>query len=322
MRVIRVEADCPEDIAKGLESLESEFQYPLGPGRWFSISHGRDYSRFFRSMGTGVSFVALEENTPAGVISGALREIQLPDGKPSRIVYIGDLKIRNSPSRGWALLQLARNMESWGRKNADSAYGVVMDGTQALPGSYSGRLGIPGFKPVRSIWVLRVSGRVHFPDFDPKIRITTPDIASGNFARKSLGRFCCLGGKPSMRSLMEPLGLLDASGESCGILEDTRGAKKLLSNNGEEILSSHLSCFCCDNPASGASLIQTGLQMARNSGFPALFTSCPKDLGPGLVKALESLGLEVVIAPATVFAFGPLADRFPETDWMIHTSEI
>jgi hypothetical protein len=37
--------------AKALAEFEGQFNYPLGAGRSFRISHGEDYPRFFRAIG-------------------------------------------------------------------------------------------------------------------------------------------------------------------------------------------------------------------------------------------------------------------------------
>lgn len=322
MRVIRGEKDSPPDLASGLEDLEGQFRYPLGQDHWFRISHGRDYSRFFRSMGTGACFVAMEGTKPVGVISAALRDLQLPDGTTACVAYIGDLKITNYSTKGWKLLQLARQLEAWARPTADSAYGVVMDGTRALPGSYSGRLGVPGFRQAGQIWVLRILASDQPTEFNPEIRTASLEQVSALFSRRCQGRFCGLGGTPRLRSRMEPVGLLGSFGEVCGILEDTREAKNLIADNGAEILSAHLSSFFYSNTRAGTVLILEALRLAKAAGFPALFTSCPEKLGPELVQALKYHGLEVVIAPATIFAFGPATEKFPDAEWMIHTSEI
>ena len=50
----------PPDQKTGLAlaDFEKEFSYPLGPDRSFSISHGADYSLFFRCMGEARIYLA------------------------------------------------------------------------------------------------------------------------------------------------------------------------------------------------------------------------------------------------------------------------
>ncbi len=56
-------------LAAQLASFEREFRYPLGSGRWFRISHGEDYTRFFRAIGEARCFVARRQQAIAGVVA-------------------------------------------------------------------------------------------------------------------------------------------------------------------------------------------------------------------------------------------------------------
>ncbi len=79
MKIHRLEAPAPGALAAALETFERQFVYPLGPGRSFRISHGRDYARFFRAIGLerGVSFVAEEDTGEVlGTLGVALRPVQ------------------------------------------------------------------------------------------------------------------------------------------------------------------------------------------------------------------------------------------------------
>ena len=69
----------PPELADALERFEEQFHYPLGSDRFFRISHGEDYPRFFRAMGEGVCFVAERDGEVLGAMGAALRRLALPN---------------------------------------------------------------------------------------------------------------------------------------------------------------------------------------------------------------------------------------------------
>src|SRR6266542_4454124 len=105
LRVLR--APPPPDLAGKLAEFERQFTYPLGPGRSFRISHGEDYSRFFRAIGEGASLVAEDDGHVLGTLGTALRTVLLPQGGAGRAMYLGDLKILPAARGGWVLARLA-----------------------------------------------------------------------------------------------------------------------------------------------------------------------------------------------------------------------
>ena len=54
------------ELARALATFEEQFTYPLGPDRWFRISHGDDYPRFFRAIGEAACFVAERDGRVVG----------------------------------------------------------------------------------------------------------------------------------------------------------------------------------------------------------------------------------------------------------------
>src|SRR5262249_24261001 len=123
--------------------FETQFTYPLGPGRTFRISHGDDYPRFFRAMGQAASLVVADGDKVLGVLGVAVRPLLLPEGKEIAVAYFGDLKVDGASRKGFVYLRLAWAADAWLKGRASVGFGVVMDGTSATPDAYTGGFGIP-----------------------------------------------------------------------------------------------------------------------------------------------------------------------------------
>ena len=323
MNILSFQHAPPADLGEGLDQMERQFLYPLGPGRYFRISHSEDYPRFFRSIGEGICWVAERDGHPLGVLGAAIRTLGLPDGSQKQVLYLGDLKIIPSARGGMALPRLADAARRWVGKRVDAAFGVVMNGTTVIPAGYTGRLGIPQFTELGKVWVLRVMPGAHDPSISAFGELmacgeVTMEAGTACYQRLTLGGYSSPGGTPAGRSLIPPVWLMDEPGNACGRLEDTRQAKRLISDDGIEIVSAHLSCFARQDARSGASLIWAALNRALKAGIPALFVATPETGGPELIARLESLGLAVIVAPATVFGTGCLSGPA----WNINTAEI
>lgn len=309
------QAPDPE-LGKALEQFETQFTYPLGEGQRFRISHGADYPRFFRAIGEASCHIAENYGSILGTIGAAQRPLLFPSGEIWNVGYLGDLKIPPLARNGLALLQLAQSVYEWGKTLADSAYGIVMDGTDLTPNRYTGRIGIPGFSRIGKITILRLS--VPRSGLDPSIDSwkSSPQSVWDCFKALSSHRYAGLGGNPEERSEMEPVWLLEPDGFATGRLEDTRKAKRLFTVNGPEILSAHLSCFAFGSCAAGAKMLRMALSHCVQLGFPALFVSlAPTDVD-GICAQLSDI--EITRAPATIFGNG----LEPSDFWNINTSEI
>lgn len=145
-------------LAIQLERFESAFRYPLGAGRSFRISHGDDYTRFFRAIGNARSFVAHDDVRILGVVSVALCELFPPGERPITAAYFSDLKVV-SPGMGNVLLKLLNEAIEWARQHANCCFSVVMDGTSRSPAHYTGRLGIPQYEELTKLMILRFPWR-------------------------------------------------------------------------------------------------------------------------------------------------------------------
>ncbi|HTE89320.1 MAG TPA: hypothetical protein VK639_10220 [Terriglobales bacterium] len=53
MKVHELSSPPSPALARALAEFEAPFTYPLGPGKSFRISHGEDYTLFFRAQGLG-----------------------------------------------------------------------------------------------------------------------------------------------------------------------------------------------------------------------------------------------------------------------------
>jgi hypothetical protein len=315
MNVHPLSAAPPPELARALERFEEQFRYPLGPGRFFRIAHGEDYPRFFRAMGEGACFVAEREGSILGVIGAALRRLALPSGEERLVVYLGDLKIDPSARCGRALPRLAEAVRQWVAARAEAAFAVVMDGTPATPTRYTGRLGLPLFSELGQITVLRLPTARSSLHSDDRW-LTTAERGESCYLRLSTGRYACPGGNPAERSEMEPLWLLEPGGRACGRLEDTHRAKRLITDDGLEMRSAHLSCFAYQDVSAGVKLLRVALGHAARRGLPALFLAVAASEAKGFGQPLEELG--PVLAPATIFGAGLQSGPF----WNINTAEI
>jgi hypothetical protein len=227
--------------------------------------------------------------------------------------YLGDLKVRTGPGAGRTLVRLAVAVTEWAlAREATCAYGVVMDGTARLPMAYTGRLAVRGFQAAGKISLLRVPTALAEAG---NVRAT--DVAAVEACHDELSTQCFtpIGGDPAARSLSLPRGFMGEGNAACGILEDTRRAKRLLLEDGRELIVAHLSKFCYRTAADGVRLIRHALTECT---APAMFVAVPEQDAAHFRALLGSAG-DVMEAPATIFATGiDTADG----KWNIATSEI
>lgn len=315
MKVYPLNGPPPTSLASALAEFESPFSYPLGPDRTFHISHGEDYSLFFRAQGNGMCFVAEHQNRILGVLGTAIRRIWMPNGRERLVGYLGDLKIAAEARGGLVLGRLARAADAWLRPKVDAAYGVGMDGTGLTPQAYTNRAGIPAFGEVGRLGVLRVSSDGGAPPARADCFLTTSEAGLSCYQQLSRGRYSCPVEQASARSQMAPVWLRHPEGLACGLLEDTRRAKRLMISDGSELLSAHLSCFAYCSVAAGAELIGEALRRAIALDLPGLFLAVPADEAASLCASLA--GCKILPAPATVYGSG-----LEKGDWNINTSEI
>jgi hypothetical protein len=313
----RLDGPPPPELARALADFEAQFHYPLGPGRWFRISHGEDYTRFFRAIGDATCCVVERQGQVLGCLAVAWRRLAGPDGDDRMVAYIADLKIAKEARGGVVLMRLVREaravVSSRATAGEPAAFAVVMDGTAVTPPAYTGRAGIPQFLELGKIDVLRIQTagsagpRGCFHTSEETVQACYRELTRGGHASR--------GGTPGLRSEMEPAWLATPDGSACGLLEDTRRAKRLIASDGLEMLSAHLSYFAYHRPADGRELLKEALALAASRGLPALFVAVPAHRTEELCGDLRA---EVVVAPATVYGTG----HQPGPAWSINTAEI
>lgn len=312
----------PPDLARALAAFEAQFTYPLGQGRTFHISHGDDYPRFFRAQGDGACFVMEHDGHVIGALGVALRRLLLPDGREQVVAYIGDLKVDPAARKTWTYLRLALAAYSWVSSHssvgahASTGYGVVMDGTPVTPDAYTGRCGIPAACKLGNIMVWQFPCPAKGTTADGPIIVASAEPVLACYRELSLGRYASLGARPEERAEMPPTWLLHPSGLACGLVEDTRRAKRLHADDGRELQSAHLSYFAFRTPAAGRELLEAALGHAARWGHPALFVAVADQDVDELGAALGAR--DRVEAPASVYG-GGLNDG---SAWNINTAEI
>lgn len=307
------------DLARALEIFEGQFSYPLGPDRTFRVSHGIDYTRFYRAMGPEARvFVAERDGRVMGTAAAALRPLQTPDGREQHSAYVGDLKILPAEQGGRTILRLgiAFLKEAKKHSHGEGAFAVVMDGTAKTPSVYSGRLGFPNFRDIGHISVLRIPSSQTCPVRAEHIARPVPRAAAEECYRQwTRGHYAVRAGHATLRSELDPTALMLSDGSACGLLEDTRKAKRLLTDDGE-LRSAHLSDFAYRDPACGATLIHSALPLAAKHGNPALFVAIPVSDTEAFLSQLDVP--ETVVAPATIY--GTSLAAAPR--WSVNTAEI
>ncbi len=320
MKIHTIQDNLPTEWIESLVDFEQEFRYPLGPGKWFRISHGKEYLPFFQAMGPATLLVAEESGVVQGTIVYVKRNLQgrSPFGevRDFSAYYLCDLKLRPSARRTPLLMRLIQTaqvqMESAGDRRY---YCVVMDGTGRLPSDYSGRFGIPPMRRIGQlmIWRIATAGSCPAPS---DVEMTNPMVLEKLRQEFALPGFYAEGGNRQLRSHLQPLPLIDRTGTAWGTLEDTRRGKKLYLENGDEMLSAHLSGWSWSTPEAGVNLLRQALALSHQAGFPAMFTALPLSRAAEMRSHLG--GLELLDAPASIYGIG-----FDEPgEWWIDTAEI
>jgi hypothetical protein len=313
-KILCLDSRPAQTVADALEEFEAEFHYPLGKDRWFSISHGDDYTRFFRAVGDARCFVAQQDERVTGAVSVARCQLRGPDGAVVEAAYFSDLKVAGS-SCGPTLLRLLRDSVAWARRTPTTpGFSIVMDGTARDPTSYTGRLGIPQYVELAKLMILRIPSDI-FVDHCDSIDSSLAEVRDC-YRGLTRNHFSTDGGNTATRSRMNATGMILGDGGACGILEDTRRCKLLFRDDGSEMISAHLSSFGYRREKDAVNLFKSAALRCREMGLPALFVSLPLSQSEAVLELLPQD--DIVKAPATVFGFG----LPPGENWSVNTSEI
>jgi hypothetical protein len=320
IHVFEINEAALTNLASKLSDFERQFTYPLGADRKFTISHGNDYTLFFRSIGIAATFVALQESTIAGLISVVLKIVHDQNSQSNVVAYICDLKIGLEFRGSFVLKALLQKAKEWIGTKCDKAFCVVMDGTSATPDRYTGRTEIPLFQKLASVVLLRIT--VKKPkNFSPAlVEISAAQDSLMKFIEFFRGGITLAPGTVKLRSQTTPCYFTTSSpqGDGCGVLEDTRLAKRLLCDDGSEMVVGHLSSFIYNSLAAGIAVLQTALVQAHSVGIPLLFVPIPLNAVSSYLNALSSAEYEVIQAPASIYGIGFPTNHY----WFINSSEI
>jgi hypothetical protein len=313
MTLHHLTADLPPGFVPALARFEREFSYPLGPQARFHISHGERYLPFFQAMGRPEIILLEEDSEILGCLARVERRLRLDRGTPLDAHYLCDLKLRPS-ARGTTVLprlirEAKRRIELSGSARC---YCIVMDGTGKLPTDYTGRLGVPRFEKLAEIVILRLETL--------GTRGSARAVSERSFAEVSrllprAGYSACDADR-IFRSAIEPIHLVTPDGDACGIIEDTRKGKRLFREDGDEMLSAHLSGLAFASAGAAALLLRGAAFFARGVGLPALFAALPASKAAEVIACLGSESFTV--APAAVYGHALESGR----DWWIDTAEI
>lgn len=301
-----------EETSKKFSLFERCFSYPLGERKRFRIDHGNDYNAFYRAIGTARTYYLEDDDRVIGAIGAAIQAVILPNGEEVRLAYVGDLKVIPEFQKSRATIYLLKAIRPFLEVNADIAYGVVMDGTNVTPSNYTGRGGIPSFYPTEKRYILRFSSDV---DRSP-VNAQKIDEGTGKMLLTDLqaGLHLITLADYKVRAEMRAF-WISSNDSAVGMLEDTRKAKRLYLDDGEEMLSSHLSYFYFRKADAGKDVLLCAIQESKHQNYPAMFVALNEEQYKLLAPELSNLRYEV--ATATVYCTGALPENFP-----INTSEI
>lgn len=312
----------PANLQSALSQFEDQFDYPLGENDRFRIDHSQDYTRFFRAMGEAAIFVYEDQGRVKGVLSCSRRRIHGPKQQSTEAIYLCDLKVQDSPSKGRILLRLLKAVYKEFGDQLSHGYAVVMDGTAVVPSQYTGRLGLPAFEKIAEVGVYNITVPPTSSEIemvDEKTALQTDSSLSevqDCFQLFCRGGFHSLDSDSKLRSMIPATPLLLKDKSACAFLEDTELAKRLLSLKHGSMCSGHLTQFAYRTAESGAILAREAVKKCQELKRPRLFFSMPKDMGAALVAKLSEF--EIVEASATVFAHG-FEKLIP---WYVNTAEI
>ncbi len=302
MKIHRITEGPTVEMARSLTRFEREFRYPLGQSESFSISHGDDYPRFFRSMGQASIYLAEISGDIVGSLAVVHRTILSADGSEIPAAYLADAKVAEKFRGGMVLGRLAvAARDGILASGRTAAFSVVMTGS-APSDRYTGRLGIPKFEELGRLAILR---------FDTSRTLT----AIPHFHHQEIDSFHRPRvGDPGAASRIPPIAL-SVDGAS-GSLVDTRCGKRLWKSDGSEMMSPHLTELRFTSTSALFRLLNSALDRSRELGFPGLFISLPAG-HPSVQCLLDASQGTVELAGASVYGTG-----LPDGGWMINTSEI
>lgn len=316
MNIFPLDNPPDEALAAALCKFEQQFRYPLGDTTHFHISHGADYTAFYRSMGSQFSlFIAMEQQV-CGVIAVVLRTLRRPDGKQQITAYVGDLKVAPQYQGSGLSAQLMRAALYWAKPRCDSGFAVVMEGTAITPDRYSKIYSLPDFAVTNRQVIV---GLPVFPN--QTLSQIEVDHADQNSVLKLYQYLCqnaysLVAETRIQNSEMEEIPLISPRQTACGILKNTRLTKQLINTKHEPMAIEHLSYLAYQTPSAVLPLIHQASALAAKRGVDFLFFSLPRQHTHELLNSIR--GLKPILAPATIYSHG-LKHGSP---WFINSAEV
>jgi len=123
-------------------------------------------------------------------------------------------------------------------------------------------------------------------------------------------------GDISRRSELPPTWLVSNDANACGLLEDTLRAKRLTDDQGQALISAHLSYFAFNDATSAVNLIYNALNVCAEKQYPALFVALKNHHYAEIEPSLNRLDYKVY--GATIYGHMP-SNNF---ELNVNTSEI
>ncbi|OGT45698.1 MAG: hypothetical protein A3E82_03345 [Gammaproteobacteria bacterium RIFCSPHIGHO2_12_FULL_38_11] len=298
MKIRLLDKNTSIQFQVALQEFEAQFHYPLGENKSFSISHGEDYSAFYRSMGVPYCLIAEEQNKVIGTFCCALRQIHMRDTNQDKtIVYLGDLKVSKQKQRTTVYYRLAEVMFKMIHEKTDTAIAMVMDGTRKTPDQYTGKLGLPQFHKLNRHVILRINTDTN--DIDFPVTSVDCDVGSGIY-RSMCNENYLQFSTENIRSNINPIWIVSRDKNACGKLEDTEKVKRLFSDDGSELRSAHLSHFVFANIHAAYELLAAALHTSKLNGFPCLFLCLTEQEYNQLLPVINSFKYDM--ATATLYS--------------------
>jgi hypothetical protein len=190
-----------------------------------------------------------------------------------------------------------------------------MGGTASSPDAYTGRAHIPAFQELGRLAVLRLSAENQsVSTVHPELQVA-PETGAACYRKLSRGHYASPPVESLNRSQIRPVWLMNRDGSACGMLEDTRKAKRLINEDGLEMVSGHLSYFAFKNAAAGAELLREALGLLPAFGLPALFVAVCEPDSQSLCRILRDV--PILPAASTVYGTGLIPGL-----WNINSAEI
>lgn len=300
MKIYTLEESELGQLKASLAIFEEQFQYPLGENQSFSISHGEDYTAFYRSLGKATCLMAkTDENKILGVFCASLRQLKKKrNAELFPAIYLGDLKIDAQQQKSRLFYKLAKRMNELVNGNTEIALTVVMDGTKNTPPlKYSGRLNFASFLPISNYYILKFK-TLDYSLITKRIKHLAEDTAFSLYEKITNKDYFLLSDN-LLRSKMASIWLGDNEGKACGKLEDTEYAKRLVSSDGQKLHSSHLSYFTFTDPEAGLALLLQAITLSSQLDFLYTFVAVNQTDFELLKPLMNDLIYDV--APATLY---------------------